>query len=278
MKIPHRLFRRDRERPALEPVAPSVAPTTPTIDVDAILARSIVLVPFHSYIEPDVDVCLKQLDRLRPGLVKTFKGSSAIDLTRCLCASKALADGFDQLLFVDADVMFDPVDAVRLLCLSDPVVAGVYASKKMGNGRLNVHFDPAIGKVHFGPKADRLYPALKVGAGFLRIKTDVLDRMRAQLQLPLCRMAEDYGWPFFMPFHGPEGGEQRYYAEDYAFCKRLEACGIPLMIDTSFRLYHIGGYAYGWEEARGFFVPRERDVDLDFEERPVPCPTSNEAS
>ena len=266
--LPRRLFR-NRPRPDSDPVR--AAGPSAEIDVDQILAKSIVLVPFHTYIEPDVDVCLSQLRELGAN-VKTFKGSSAIDLTRCLSASKALTDGFEQLLFIDADVMFDPADAVRLLCLPHPVVAGVYASKKMGNGRLNVHFDPAIGPVHFGPAADRLYPARKVGAGFLRVKTAVLQHMIDRLGLPLCRMAEDYGYPLFMPFHCEEGGEQRYFCEDYAFCKRLETCGIPLLIDTSFRLYHIGGYAYGWEEARGAYIPRERDCDLTFEERPCPKP------
>lgn len=261
---PRRLFRdRDRERPAV-PALAAVAP----LDVDAVLAKSIVLVPFHTYIEADVDHALKLLQGLGVE-IKSFKGSSAIDLTRNVAATKAMDDGFESFLFIDADVLFDPIDAIKMLCRPEPVVAGVYASKKMGNGRLNVHFDPAIGKVRFGPWADRLYPALKVGAGFLRVKTAVLRQMIEVLELPRCRMAEDYAYPFFMPFHAQEGGEERYFCEDYAFCHRLGQIGVPLMVDTSIRLYHIGGYAYGWEEARGAYIPRERNTELDFREQPA---------
>ena len=245
---------------------------TPEIDVDAILARSIVLVPFHSYVEPETEYCLDQLRELGVA-VKKFKGASAIDVIRNLSASKALGDGYEQFLYVDADMMFAPEDAIRLFCHPDPVVAGVYAAKKMGNGRLNVHVDPAIGKIHLGPEAPGLYRARKVGAGFLRIKCSVLARMIAHFQMPLVRMAEDYGWGFFQPFVLEEDGELRYFAEDYSFCKRLELMNVPLMIDTSFRLYHYGGYAYGWEEARGYYIARERDVDITFDEGPPLCPS-----
>jgi hypothetical protein len=37
--------------------------------------------------------------------------------------------------------------------------------------------------------------------------------------------------------------------EDYAFCERARQCGYKIMADTSIRLWHIGEYAYGWEDA-----------------------------
>ena len=40
-----------------------------------------------------------------------------------------------------------------------------------------------------------------------------------------------------------------YLAEDYAFCERARQCGYKIMADTSIRLWHIGEYAYGWEDA-----------------------------
>ncbi len=59
--------------------------------------------------------------------------------------------------------------------------------------------------------------------------------------------------------HGSEAGPW-YLAEDYAFCERARQCGFKIMADTSIRLWHIGEYAYGWEDAgsqrprRGSFV------------------------
>ena len=37
--------------------------------------------------------------------------------------------------------------------------------------------------------------------------------------------------------------------EDYSFCERARQCGYKIMADTSIRLWHIGEYAYGWEDA-----------------------------
>ena len=41
----------------------------------------------------------------------------------------------------------------------------------------------------------------------------------------------------------------------YAFCERARQCGYKIMADTSIRLWHIGEYAYGWEDA-GLDRPR----------------------
>jgi hypothetical protein len=85
--------------------------------------------------------------------------------------------------------------------------------------------------------------------------------MVRQLELPYCRMADRYGWPFFQPMIVQEDGETRYLCEDYAFCWRLRQIGVVPKVDTSFRIYHIGDYAYGVEEASGVYVTRSRNVE-----------------
>jgi hypothetical protein len=40
-----------------------------------------------------------------------------------------------------------------------------------------------------------------------------------------------------------------YLSEDYSFCERARQCGYKIMADTSIRLWHIGDYRYGWEDA-----------------------------
>ena len=95
-----------------------------------------------------------------------------------------MVEGFDSLLFIDADMMFAPADAVRLFQSDEPVIAGVYAAKKLGNGQLNCHFEDGIDEVKIGPWADRLYPVRAVGAGFLRIKVSALRHIAKTLELP----------------------------------------------------------------------------------------------
>ena len=54
-------------------------------------------------------------------------GSSAIDAARNVLMSDALHDGYESMMFIDADVGFDPRDVFRLLARPEPVLCGVYA-------------------------------------------------------------------------------------------------------------------------------------------------------
>jgi hypothetical protein len=49
--------------------------------------------------------------------------------------------------------------------------------------------------------------------------------------------------------------------EDYSFIRRCRLSGLTPKVDTSFRLYHIGDYAYGIEEAAGQYLQRSRNID-----------------
>ncbi len=53
-------------------------------------------------------------------------------------------------------------------------------------------------------------------------------------------------------------------AEDYAFCHRARQCGYRIYADTSIRLWHIGTYRYGWEDA-GIEQKRFGEFTLNFD-------------
>jgi hypothetical protein len=264
----HRLFR--SRRPPAEPprdrrVVEHREPATvelPDLSEVINLAKHVVYVPVHRFIDTDTYHCLRGLEDLGVR-VDYSKGASAIDLSRSVLASDAIRAGFESILFIDSDMFFDPADVVRFLLSPAPVIAGAYAAKKLGNGQLNADFGPGVESVRMGEWASEPVPVRKVGAGFLRIKVDFLRRMRDELKLPYCRMAHTFGWPFFMPIIVEEDGETRYLAEDYAFCWRCHQLGISPLIDASFRLYHIGDYAYGWEEGAGEYIPRSRNLKYE---------------
>jgi len=299
MQKPKRLFR-DRRRPAephdrrvvehrglddgwrvagegtrTEGSSPSTLhppPSTPP-DLSQVLdlGKHVVYVPVHRFIDTDTYHCLRGLEDLGVR-VDYSKGSSAIDVTRNILASDAIREDLDSILFIDSDMMFDPADAVRLFLRPEPVVAGVYAAKKLGNGQLNADFGPDVAAIEMGEWATELTPCHKVGAGFLRIKVDFLRRMRDELKLPLCRVAHTHAWPFFQPVIALEEGETRYLGEDYSFCWRCRQIGVAPLVDTSFRLYHIGDYAFGWEESAGEYIPRNRNLIYEIKRSLSPSP------
>jgi hypothetical protein len=274
MKPPKRLFRQ-RQRPEsphdrrrvdyAEPLACGVPDLSAILD----LSRHVVKVPVHRFIDTDTYDCLRGLEDLGVR-VDYSKGASAIDLTRSVLATDAVREGMESILFIDSDMFFNPADAVKLLLSDAPVIAGAYAAKKLGNA----DFGPWVTSVNMGHWAKEPIPVRKVGTGMMRIKTSLLVRMRDELELPYCRMAHTYGWPFFMPVIVQEDGETRYLAEDYAFCWRCHQLGVAPMVDTSFRLYHLGDYAYGWEEGAGDYIPRGRNIEYQIRNPPNVVPSS----
>ena len=47
----------------------------------------------------------------------------------------------------------------------------------------------------------------------------------------------------------PESGGRWELSEDYSFCERARQAGFTVMADTRIRLWHVGTYRYGWEDA-----------------------------
>ena len=221
--------------------------TSPTVPPPG-RAKAIVLVPHLNGIEPECEDGLRGLERLGVRVARR-RGSSQIDIARNEMASDALHDGFESVLFIDADTGFDPLDALRLLARPEPVVSGVYAKK--ARRQMACTFAPGVVEVLFGPESPGPYPLEYAATGFLRIRADVLRRMIAELGLPLCN--RDWGrgsWPFFLPLVVDRTtGNPHYLGEDWAFSYRLRQVGITPLADASIRLWHHGTYPYGWEDA-----------------------------
>ncbi len=108
---------------------------------------------------------------------------------------------------------------------------------------------PGTQRIVFG-KEGGLIELQYAGSGFMHVRCQVYQAIQQQLQLPVCN--EVFGRPmipFFYPsLHDFQDG-QWYLAEDYAFCQRARDVGFKIMADTTIRLWHVGEYAYGWEDA-----------------------------
>ena len=222
-------------------------------------SRAVVLVPHLNGIDWECERRLRVLEA--EGVrVERRGGCSAIDVARNAMISDALHDGAESMMFIDADVEFQPGDVFRLLARPEAVVCGIYPKK--GERGLASHFADGVKEVLFGPDAAGLYPVKYAAAGFLRIKAHVLRTMIDRLGLPLCNTQWGRGaWPFFMPMIAPqEGGKAHYLGEDWAFSHRLALIGVTPLADASIRLWHWGRYGYGWEDA-GADVQRYRSYN-----------------
>jgi hypothetical protein len=211
-------------------------------------AGQIVLVPHLNGIESACEHGLKELEMAGVRVVRRV-GSSQIDLARSEMVSDALHEGYESILFIDADIGFEAADALRLLDRQEPVVSGVYAKK--GPREVASAFAEGVKQIVFGPEAPALYPLKYAATGFLRIRAEVLRAIIEKLKMPLCNTRWGRGfWPFFQSVIVCNGeNDFHYLGEDWSFSHRLAQIGVTPLADTSFRLYHIGSFGYSWEEA-----------------------------
>jgi len=209
-------------------------------------SKCVVLVPVGAHIEPECALALSALEA-RGYAVRRVSGYAAIDQGRSQMASDALHDGFDELLWIDSDIGFDPDDVDRLRSHELPLVCGIYPKK--GVRALAAHLLPETEHVLFGAGGG-LLEIQYAATGFLLTHRRLYHAMKEQCALPVCN--ERFGRPvvpYFLPLLVPDGAGHWYLGEDFAFSERARRCGFVVMADTRIRLNHIGKCSYSWEDA-----------------------------
>jgi hypothetical protein len=208
--------------------------------------RCVVLVPFSGFIHPQCDSSLKELER-RGYEVRRVDGYSAIDQGRNQMATDALVNGFEETMWIDSDIGFDPDDLEKLRKHGLPIVCGIYPQK--GKRAVACHVLPGTRSLRFG-ESGGLVEILYAGAGFLFVRREAYLGVQLALGLPVCNERFNSPMiPFFQPLLHPFEDGHWYLAEDFAFSERARRSGFKIYADTSIRLWHIGSYGYGWEEA-----------------------------
>ncbi len=246
---------------------PAAKPSSPLASSPA--SRCVVLVPVGSYVERDCELALRELEKRGYPVWRVY-GYSAIDQARNQLATNALDQGFEELMWIDADVAFFPDDVDRLRAHNVPFSCGLYAKK--GKRAFACNFLPESSPVRFG-RGGGLIEVDRVGFGFTHVRREVFERIQAHERLPVCN--EIFGErliPFFQPLVVPDAVGQSYLAEDFAFCERAQRAGYTIQADTRVRLWHVGSYRYGWEDA-GRDVERFGDFTFHLQSKaPVAAP------
>jgi hypothetical protein len=145
-------------------------------------SKCVVLVPVGHHIERDCELALRELERRGYPVWRVY-GYSAIDQARNQLATNALDQGFEELMWIDADVAFFPDDVDRLRAHNVPLSCGVYAKK--GRRSFACNFLPESSPVKFG-KQGGLTEISRAGFGFTHVRREVLERIREVEKLPLC--------------------------------------------------------------------------------------------
>jgi hypothetical protein len=210
-------------------------------------AECVVLVPAGGPIDRECDATLRELEK-RGHPVWRVPGTRQLTppATRW---PPTPAQGFAELMWIDSDIAFDPDDFEKLRGHGLQIACGLYPKK--GPREFACEFLPGTPGVRFGQHGGQV-EVRYCGLGFTLVRKDVFQAIHHTLKLPICNRR--FGTPlvpFFQPLIVGEPAGPWSLSEDYAFCERAPRCGYKVVADTTIRLWHVGSYKYGWEDAGG---------------------------
>jgi hypothetical protein len=205
----------------------------------------------------------RELARQGIGFSLEMPSTSLITVGRNYIVSKVLQDPqISHLLFIDADVGFDPAVVPRYLAAEKDIVAGVYPIKHLNLPAIRqlpagspvaatFHYAVTVGE---GPHSvsNGLVQAEHAATGFMLIRRQALERMAAQhpelkyrhsfTHLPGAAAGGDHFYALFDTSIDRDQG--LYLPEDYTFCKRWRAMGGEIWVDALSKFQHVGHLVY----------------------------------
>ena len=203
--------------------------------------RTLIAVPAMDMLS--TDFCRSCVGLQLSGEVQwTFSQGSLVYDGRNLLAEAAISGGFDRVLWLASDMVFDPYLFLRLsehLDLGKEMVSGLYVSRKAPIHPViykSIRRDPLengflpVAEAYSDYPRDSLFPVAGCGFGAVMMTTELLRRLQAAYGLP------------FTPLPG--------FGEDLSFCLRVQELGEEMWCDSSIKLGHAGMAIYTEAEYR----------------------------
>lgn len=191
---------------------------------------------FSSYLQWTILALQNNLDFM----VDTLSNESNVNRARNSCAAKFLAGDATHLMFVDADIQFNPTDIVKLVAHDKDIVGGIYPQKTLPPKMV-------VNTMDNGACEGDLLEVGTLGTGFMLIKRGVFERMiEAGAQkytdaIGLSSVENNHQYDFFNCTIDSQG---RYLTEDWSFCRKWRELGGTIWADTTVALAHVGYYRF----------------------------------
>lgn len=179
---------------------------------------------------------------------------SLISRARNAATAEFLNSDCTHLLFIDADISFEPSDVEKLIEADKDVICSPYPKKyikkeAIKNNKEMVDF-AVSGKC--SKVSDNIYEIDSVATGFLLIKRNVFEQMiKAYPEIEYFNDIDGYGpgkkmWDFFRVHINPN--TKIYESEDWGFCTHWKKLNGRVYARTDISLGH-----WGWNEYKGNF-------------------------
>jgi hypothetical protein len=176
--------------------------------------------------------------------METMTNESLITRARNTLTAKFLTNpDSTHLMFIDADIGWEPWHLLVMLNADKDVIGGLYPMKSIPIKWCVNGFE---GAREDGP----LQEVSKTGTGFLLIKRHVFEKLNKHPHV--IPFKNDIGLPQELDAHMKtyfDTGvrENRYYSEDWAFCENWRDLGGEVWVDKRVLLKHSGTYVFSNE-------------------------------
>jgi hypothetical protein len=174
--------------------------------------------------------------------METMTNESLISRARNTLTAKFLSNPEStHLMFIDADIGWEPWHLLVMLNRDVDVIGGLYPMKSLPVKWCVNGFEGA----EEGP--DGLQEVTKTGTGFLLMKRHVFEKLNAH---PAVKpFNSDIGLPpelnvYMKTYFDTAVRENRYYSEDWTFCENWRDIGGKVWVDKRVLLKHTGTYVF----------------------------------
>ena len=188
--------------------------------------------------------------------METMTNESLISRARNTLTAKFLHNkDSTHLMFIDADIGWEPWHLLVMLNRDVDVIGGLYPMKSLPVKWCVNGFDGAE------EGADGLQEVSKTGTGFMLIKRHVFEKLDAH---PATKpFNNDIGLPvelnpYMKTYFDTAVREGRYYSEDWTFCENWRDLGGKVWVDKRVLLKHTGTYVFDYAAQENLY--RELDT------------------
>jgi hypothetical protein len=202
------------------------------------MTNILVAVPAHSGITRECSLSLWHLRGWfdHSGIASNLIILEAADIARGRndAASFALANKeFTHLLFIDADMQFNPASIEKMMKADKPVIGCVCPAR-------NPSLRPNVYLKSNTVRTGSVYEVAAIGTGIFLIQRLVLDRLAAQPGMHVYSDRKNDVFCFFTQILT----DKEYLSEDLAFCRRWTDCGGTVWALDGEDIGHVGTFTF----------------------------------
>ena len=188
---------------------------------------------------------------------------SLIPRARNVSATKFLKSDHTHMMFIDADIQFDPRSVLKMISEDKDIIGGAYPKKVLKFDQMKKYIDKAnsiqdiialssayaINVSEEQTVKNGVVSVLDAPTGFLLIKKRVIEKMieeypdtKYKNDIKAYEPCTDNGYCYDLFQSKVMDG--RYVSEDYGFCRLWQNIGGKVHCDLSAKLTHFGNFGF----------------------------------